>query len=447
MTAGLFVCFQISAGKDGFFQTLHFFFQSGRQYRKTHNLNQADVFFLDVVQVAVRMVHTQRMFFCGDVVTQYQIQFIFVSTFSGDRCDGVMRFSICFRKDKGIFVCITTPIFQKHISAINQTMMVFMGNTDNGHRPFHNAHFHIFKTLADCFPFHFCPFHSKSIPSTLEMVMGQDRTAYDSQVCVGAYKVMRQEVNEIEHFRKSVSVNLHRYMLSIKHNAVFVVIHIGGILEKPVISRNAQRNDAVVFSGGMVHPTCIAFVFPTKHTFGITALRSQFRCRNGFGVFFRLRQVNGDVDFTVFCHGFPTHILFDAVSADVVCITAKVIIPVCCFFRVFCMKFTEFPNDFSGKRCHNTHEFCVEQIFIYDAVRNQFPFAGIFQQNSQNGFQIGFRFACGFFISIQFHFIYQTVDDIRHIRFCNQPCSDAIERQISNCFIYHIFPLSQKPLG
>ena len=59
---------------------------------------------------------------------------------------------------------------------------------------------------------------------------------------------MRQEVNEIEHFRKSVSVNLHRYMLSIKHNAVFVVIHIGGILEKPVISRNAQRNDAVSYT-------------------------------------------------------------------------------------------------------------------------------------------------------------------------------------------------------
>ena len=80
-----------------------------RKHRKPHDFNKADILFLDMMQLLVGMINAQRMFFCGNIISENQIQLIGIAAFSGDGSNGIMRFSISFSKDKGGFIRIASP--------------------------------------------------------------------------------------------------------------------------------------------------------------------------------------------------------------------------------------------------------------------------------------------------------------------------------------------------
>ena len=64
------------SGKDRLRQIGKLLFQSGREHRQTHDLDQTDIFFLDVMQLRVRMVNTKRILIRRDVIAEHQIQLI-----------------------------------------------------------------------------------------------------------------------------------------------------------------------------------------------------------------------------------------------------------------------------------------------------------------------------------------------------------------------------------
>ena len=84
----------------------------------------------------------------------------------------------------------------------------------------------------------------------------------------------------------------------------------------------------MILAGGVVHAACIAFVLGAELALGVGALGSQFGSGNGLGVFFGLREVDGDIQIAVGGLGDPFQVAFDAVAADIIGVLTEFIEPV-----------------------------------------------------------------------------------------------------------------------
>ena len=132
----------------------------------------------------MRMVYAKRMLLCRDVVAQYKIQLVFAAAFSCDRCDRVVRLAVCLCKDKGCLICIASPRLQDVVCQVHKALRILMADADHGHRPFYNACLHILIACKCDFFFDRSLCHGKFVVAALEMIVAQDRTADDRQVCV-----------------------------------------------------------------------------------------------------------------------------------------------------------------------------------------------------------------------------------------------------------------------
>ena len=117
------------------------------------------------------MIYSQRMLRRCDVVAQNQIQFIFISALPGNGGNGVVRFAVRFRINKGFLVRIAPPVCQNFIRQRNNSVRIGAAQTDNGHGPLHNACFHIFKACRPEGFLHRRFRHGKFIMTALEMVV------------------------------------------------------------------------------------------------------------------------------------------------------------------------------------------------------------------------------------------------------------------------------------
>ena len=131
--------------------------------------------------------------------------------------------------------------------------------------------------------------------------------------------------HKIKQLAERRALDLHRRMLTVEHNAVLVVIHIGAVLKVPTAFVDRQGDNTVIFARGMVHAARIALVFLAELALRVGALRREARCRDGLRVFFRLREVDCDIQIAVRRFGDPFQIARDAVAADIVGILAETI--------------------------------------------------------------------------------------------------------------------------
>ena len=198
--------------------------------------------------------------------------------------------------------------------------------------------------------------------------MCQNRAAYNGQVCIGAHKIVRELLDEIQQLAEGCRFNFHRGMLRIEHNAVLVIVYIGRILHKPVTVVDGYRDNAVILACRMVDPSCIALIFPAQQALGIGGSGHIFCCRNRLRVLFRLGQVDGDIQITVFRRCNPLDILRNAIPADIVGVLAEFVIPVGSRLRVFLIQIKEFFLYLARHRRDGPHQFCVKQVAIDNAV-------------------------------------------------------------------------------
>ena len=111
----------------------HLLFESARQNRQTHDLDQTDVFLLDVVQLLMRMIEAHRMFWCGQVVAQHQIQFVLAISHSGNRRDRVVRLAVGFREDHRVGVRIAAPLGENFARQLAELVFIFRRSTVIGY--------------------------------------------------------------------------------------------------------------------------------------------------------------------------------------------------------------------------------------------------------------------------------------------------------------------------
>lgn len=102
-----------------------------REHRQTHDLDQTDIFFLDVMQLRVRMVNTKRILIRRDVIAEHQIQLIEIAILSGNRRDRVVRFSVRLGINKGILIRIAAPCTQHFFAKINQAVRILGTSPQN----------------------------------------------------------------------------------------------------------------------------------------------------------------------------------------------------------------------------------------------------------------------------------------------------------------------------
>ena len=245
----LVVCAQVFTVQKRGFEVGHLFFQASRQDCQTHNLNQADVFLLDVVQLFVRMVQTHRVLWRGQVVPQDQIQFVLAVPHPRDRCDRVVRLAVCFREDHRLGVAVFAPLCEDYAREVAELLLFRAVQAQDGHRILHDAAVHVLEAQNIERKFRLRFFHRKRMMSALEMLVRQNAAADNGKVGIAAEEVVRELLHKAEQLVKGRPIDDHRRMLGVHDDGVFVVVHIRRILEAPRLAVHRDRHNTKILSG------------------------------------------------------------------------------------------------------------------------------------------------------------------------------------------------------
>ena len=146
---------------------------------------------------------------------------------------------------------------------------------------------------------------------------------------------MRKQFYKIKQFNECISLDFHWSMLAIKYNTMLIVIYIRRILESPRSIIDCDRNNPVILPCRMINTSRISFIFRAKKTFRI-ASGFYIPCRgNCFWIFFRFRQIDSNINLTVWTVYLPLLILLYAISADIIAVLTQFIKIIGCFLWAF----------------------------------------------------------------------------------------------------------------
>ena len=215
--------------------------------------------------------------------------------------------------------------------------------------------------------------------------MGQDGATHNGQVGVGAHKVVGELAHKVQQLAKAGPVDLHGGVLPVQADAVLVVVHIGGVLQKPGGAVDGDGDNAVVLPGGVIDPAGVALVLGAQLAPGIGGGGQVPGGGNSLGVLLRLGEVDGNVQLAVLGGRLPLHILGDPVPADVIGVLAELIIPVGGLLGVLRPQGLEFVNHLAGTGGESAHDLGVKKVPVDNGVLLQnTPGMGIVHEGVQN---------------------------------------------------------------
>ena len=170
---------------------------------------------------------------------------------------------------------------------------------------------------------------------------------------------------------------------------MFIIIHVRRVLEPPSAAVYGHRDNPVILSGRMVDPSCITFILHAQKAFGITALLRIFGCRNGFRIFLRLGEIDGDIQISILGRRNPFLILFDTVTSDIIRILTQLVEIIGSQLGIFLIFILKLPDHFARSRHQHTHNLCVKKIPVYHAIlRKDTLLIGIIQHLFKNPLQV-----------------------------------------------------------
>ena len=292
---------------------------------KSHDLDQADVFFLDVMYVGMWVINAERMLLGRDVVAEHEIKLEFAVAHTGDRGDRVVRLTVSLGKDEGVSVRIAAPSRENAVSKLDERCFFICAQTNDRHRPLDNASLDVLKATEGDGLFDRCLGHCKGVMTALHVVMREDRTADDGKIGIRAEEIVRELLNEIKLTDEGVAVDLHRHVLTGENDAVLVIIYVGRVLHEPLCTGKPCGNQAKRLTGGTAGIACITLILGAEQALWISALRQQLCGCNRTGILFGLGEVDGDVDRAVVSVGRPLHVLCHAIGTNVVAVAAELV--------------------------------------------------------------------------------------------------------------------------
>ena len=336
------------------------------------------------------MVYAQGEFFGGEVISEHQVQLELVPHLAGDGRDGIVRFPVRLRENERGLVAVPPPGRQHLVSQLHQPVGIPAPQAQHGHGPEHDSRLHVLKTFQGKILLNGRFGHGKGVMSALEMVVAQNGAAHNGQIRVGAQEIVGEQPDEIEQLHKRGPLDLHGNVLPVEHDAVLVIIHIGGILESPLPAVDGDGDHPVVVPGRVVGSARVTHVLHAQLAFGVTALLGQLGRGDGLGILLRFGKVHRDVQPAVTGVSRPLHVLFDAVAAYVVRVLAQLVVILRGGLRRLPVAFPEFPVHLRGSGHQAVHQPGVEQVPVHHAVAlQQAPGAGVVQKFLQDLLQAG----------------------------------------------------------
>ena len=254
---------------------------------------------------------------------------------------------------------------------------------------------------------------------------------------------MGELAHEVKQLAEAGPVDLHGGVDAVQADAVLVVVHIGGVLQKPGGAVDGDGNDPVVLPGGMVHPAGVALVLGAQHAPRVGGGGQVPGGGDGLGVLLRLGQVDGDVQLPILRGGLPLHVLGDPVPADIVGVLAEFTVPVGGFPGILPAEGLEFFDHLGGPGGEPAHELGVEQIPVDHGVLLQHPpLMGVIQEGLQHRGQLH-RLVPGLRAgkAVQLQGVQNGVDGPGGLAGLNEPGMQGVGDQLGNGFI----PLHGQP--
>ena len=239
---------------------------------------------------------------------------------------------------------------------------------------------------------------------------------------------------------------------------MLVVIDIRRVLESPGIPLDRDRNDPVVFSGRVVHSAKISLILHAELALGVAGLCRVSRRCDRLGVLLGLGEIDRDIELAVLRRRLPPSVLFDPVSADVIRIAGKIVIPLGGLKRILLVDLAELRDHFAGTGCHDSHDLCIKEIPHHDTAAVQHVLAGGVLENIRQDslqkcpiFDPGAVDRRGSFedllpvarIVINAERPNEGIDRVDHVFLFNEACCQCVLCQISDCceYLFHFCTL------
>ena len=265
MNRHIFRDFLVFARQE-FFHLFQLIIQTSRKNKPPHGLDESDGFALDIMVFLMRMENSVGIFFVAAVIAEQKIEEIFPAFLSRDGRQRVVR-RVRLRDDAYALVRIVQP-FPEHLFREGDDCPFILSLQQNDTVvPIGKTRLHA-RVGRDEFERRRSLEHREGVLSALKMFVRQNTAADDGKGRVGADKVLRRIVHEIEKFQKRLSVQHHGGMFRVDGDPVLIKIRIGRILPKPFLPRQRQGYRAHIAAGTALPD--IPDVFAAEHALGIT---------------------------------------------------------------------------------------------------------------------------------------------------------------------------------
>gem|GEM_PF-5632468 len=363
----------------------HLFLEARRQHGEAHDLDEADILFLDVVNFLMRMEDAERILVRRAVVAQHEVELVALALAAGDWRDRVVRRAVRLSEDVHGRVAVGAPCVHDLRREVDELVAVDAREADRRHRPLHAADLDVRETghRVRFLDGRLC--HGERVAAALVVVMREDGTADDREVCIRAEEVVRQNRHEVQEVLEAAAADLHRDVLAIQDDAVLVVVRVRAVLHEPAMAGEADRDQAVRLARRMADVAGIAFVFAAEQALRVFRRFLLARLCDVARVFLRLRQVDRDVEITVLRRRLPDDILVDAVLADVVRRDGHLVELVGRGFRAAGVVALPAADDLGRARHHAVHDARVKEVALLRRVLEQALFHGIVEHFREDG--------------------------------------------------------------
>ena len=385
------------------------------------------------------VIDAQGVLLSGQVVAQHQVQLIVLAAAAGNGGDGVVGLAVGLGQDQGLLVGVAAPGGEDVVGQVDEPLGISTGQAHHRHGPLHDAGLYVLIAGEGEGGLYGSLGHSEGVPAALEVVVGQDGAAHDGQVGVGAHEVVGELTHKVQELTEAGLVNFHGGVLAVEADAVLVVVHIGGVLQEPGRAVDGDGHDAVVLTGGVVHPAGIALILRAQLAAGIGGGGQVPGSGNGLGVLLGFGQVDGDVQLAVLGGSLPLHVLGNAVPADVIGVLAELIVPVGGLLGVFRTQSLELLNDLGRAGSESAHDLGVKQVAVDDGVLlHHATLVSVVHQLVQHGGQVHLtHFLAGGGVAVQLQHLQQGVQSPQLLTGLDQLFFQSIGQQFFNGVVDH----------
>ena len=196
------------------------------------------------------------------------------------------------------------------------------------------------------------------------MIVGEDRSANDGKIGIGADEIVREMLDEAEKLIERGRVYLHRLVLCREGDAMLVIVNVWRILKVPIRARHIEGNLTEVGSRCFRNRAGVAFVIVAKNALWVARLRHLLCGGDGLGVLLGLGEIDGDVDVAVLGVSRPLEILCNSVASYIVGVAGELVEVVGCRLGRGLIELLELGNNAGGAVNEHAHDLGVEEVAI-----------------------------------------------------------------------------------